>query len=68
MGLRTSRVRSPHSARHTAITLALDNGAALHDVQDMAGHADPRTTRRYDRSRNSLDRHATYALAARLGR
>ena len=34
----------------------------------MSGHLDPRTTRRYDRSRNSLDRHATYALAARLGR
>ena len=23
------------------------------------GHADPRTTRRYDRSRHNLDRHAT---------
>jgi integrase/recombinase XerD len=28
------------------------------------GHADARTTRRYDRSRHSLDRHATYAVAA----
>jgi len=37
------------------------------DVQDFAGHADPRTTRRYDRSRHNLDRHATYALASRLG-
>jgi len=34
----------------------------------LAGHADPRTTRRYDRSRHNLDRHATYALASRLGR
>lgn len=36
----------------------------LRDVQDAAGHADPRATRRYDRGRMSLDRHATYAVAA----
>jgi hypothetical protein len=38
----------------------------LRDVQDATGHADPRTTRRYDRSRHSPDRHATYAVAAWL--
>jgi integrase/recombinase XerD len=27
-------------------------------------HADPRTTMRYDRARQSLDRHATYIVAA----
>ena len=32
---------TPHSLRHTAITLALDAGAALRDVQDFAGHRDP---------------------------
>lgn len=58
---------SPHSARHTSITLALDNGAALHDVQDMAGDADPRTTRRYDRRRGHLDRSPTYRIATALG-
>jgi site-specific recombinase XerD len=57
---------SPHSLRHTAITLALDAGVSLRDVQDFAGHADPRTTRRYDRSRDQLDRNATYILAAYL--
>ena len=57
---------SPHSLRHTAVTLALDAGVPLRDVQDMAGHADPRTTRRYDRARKSLDRHVTYALASYL--
>jgi integrase/recombinase XerD len=36
---------SPHSLRHTAITLALDAGVSLRDVQDYAGHANPRTTR-----------------------
>jgi hypothetical protein len=52
----------------TAITAALNAGVPFRDVQDFAGHADPRTTRRYDRSRHNLDRHATYALASRLGR
>jgi integrase/recombinase XerD len=30
----------------------------------QASHADPRTTIRYDRARGSLDRHATYIVAA----
>ena len=34
-------------------------GAALPGVQDALGHADPRTTRRYDRSRHNLDRSPT---------
>jgi integrase len=53
----------PHDLRHAFVTLSLDSGASLRDVQDAAGHADPRTTRRYDRARNNLDRHPTYALA-----
>ncbi|MEI6241187.1 MAG: tyrosine-type recombinase/integrase, partial [Planctomycetia bacterium] len=53
---------SPHSLRHTAITAALDAGVPLRDVQDFARHADPRTTRRYDRNAANLDRHATYKL------
>jgi len=56
----------PHSLRHAFGTAALDAGVPLRDVQDAMGHADPRTTRRYDRSRHSLDRHATYAVAAFL--
>jgi site-specific recombinase XerD len=55
---------SPHSLRHGFVTLALDAGVPLRDVQDAAGHADPRTTRRYDRGRHSLDRAATYTLAS----
>jgi integrase/recombinase XerD len=55
---------TPHSLRHTMVTLALDAGVSLRDVQDAARHADPRTTRRYDRTRHALDRHATYTLAA----
>ncbi len=58
---------APHSLRHTAITELLDSGASLRDAQDFAGHKDPRTTRRYDHGRNSLDRHGAYVLAARFG-
>lgn len=57
---------SPHSLRHSFATAALDAGVPLRDVQDAMGHADPRTTRRYDRTRHSLDRHATYAVAGFL--
>lgn len=57
---------TPHSLRHSAITIALDAGVSLRDVQDFARHEDPRTTRRYDRARNQLNRHATYAIAQYL--
>lgn len=56
----------PHSLRHSAITGALEEGASLRDVQAMAGHADPRTTERYDRMRGRLDASPVYALAAAL--
>src|SRR5690348_4323606 len=52
---------TPHTLRHAFITAALD---AEGDVQEAASHADPRTTMRYDRARGSLDRHATYIVAA----
>jgi site-specific recombinase XerD len=55
---------TPHTLRHAFITAALDAGVPLRDVQEAASHADPRTTRRYDRARGSLDRHATYIVAA----
>jgi site-specific recombinase XerD len=53
----------PHTLRHAFITAALDAGVPLRDVQEAASHADPRTTMRYDRGRQSLDRHATYIVA-----
>ena len=55
---------TPHTLRHAFITAALDAGVPLRDVQEAASHADPRTTIRYDRARGSLDRHATYIVAA----
>lgn len=54
---------TPHSLRHAFIIAALDAGVPLRDVQEAASHADPRTTMRYDRGRQSLDRHATYIVA-----
>lgn len=58
---------SPHSLRHSAATAALADGAALHEVQDLLGHADPRTTRRYDRNRGALDRSPAHRLAMLYG-
>jgi site-specific recombinase XerD len=55
---------SPHSLRHSFITAALDAGVPLRDVQIAARHADPRTTTRYDRARDNLDRHAVYVVTA----
>jgi site-specific recombinase XerD len=62
----------PHTATagksHCFATELLGNGIPLQDVQDAMGHADPRTTRRYDRSRHNLDRHPTYQMATQLHR
>jgi site-specific recombinase XerD len=56
----------PHAVRHTYATLALDAGVPLRDLQDAMGHSDPRTTRRYDRARYTLDRSPGYLLASYL--
>jgi hypothetical protein len=50
--------------RWTSTGVAGRRGVSLRDVQEVASHADPRTTMRYDRARTSLDRHATYIVAA----
>jgi integrase/recombinase XerD len=50
---------TPHSLRHTFITLALEGRAPLHKVQYAAGHADPRTTERYHHRKDNLDDNAT---------
>ena len=47
---------SPHSFRVAAITDLLTQGVPLEDVQMLAGHADPRTTRLYDRRHRQITR------------
>jgi len=47
---------SPHSFRVATITDLLTHGATLEDVQHLAGHADPRTTRLYDRRQRRITR------------
>jgi integrase/recombinase XerD len=49
-GVRITRPH-PHMLRHTFVTTMLDAGVDLRDVQIAARHADPRTTMRYDNSR-----------------
>jgi len=60
------RAVSPHMLRVSAITGALEAGAPLHRVQELARHSDPKTTQRYNRARGQLDGHAAYALAGWL--
>lgn len=46
---------TPHQFRASGITALLEKGTPLHRVQDWAGHADPVTTQRYNRQRDSLE-------------
>ncbi len=48
-----ARHLGPEAMRHSFATLYLDAGGSLGDLQQVMGHADPRTTRRYDRSRHA---------------
>ncbi len=49
---------TPHGLRASFITLALESGASLHQVQYAAGHKDPRTTERYQKRKVNLDDNA----------
>jgi site-specific recombinase XerD len=50
------RQYSPHSFRVATVTDLLEQNVELESVQDLAGHADPRTTRLYDRRRRKVTR------------
>lgn len=58
---------TPHDLRHGAVTCALEAGEPLHRVQQLARHASPVTTQRYDHSRDRLDSSAAYGLARAIG-
>lgn len=51
---------SAHSMRATFITTALDKGASLEDVQRDVGHADPSTTKLYDRRGYNPEKSAAF--------
>ncbi|CAN5829102.1 tyrosine-type recombinase/integrase [soil metagenome] len=53
-GIRTDI--SAHTARATGITSYLENRGKLEQAQDIAAHADPRTTRLYDRRNVKVER------------
>lgn len=53
-GLPTSY--TPHSFRVTTLTDLLEQGVAIEDAQYLAGHADLRTTKLYDRRKKKVTR------------
>jgi integrase/recombinase XerD len=54
------RGHSTHSMRATFVTTALENGATLDDVQRAAGHAEPGTTKLYDRRGYNPEKSASF--------
>jgi integrase/recombinase XerD len=53
----------PDALRHSFATLYLEAGGSLGDLQVAMGHADPRTTRRYDRARHISSRSPGHVVA-----
>jgi len=54
---------SPHSLRVATITDLLTQGVPLEDCQYLAGHADPRTTRLYDRRQKRVTRNVVERIS-----
>lgn len=59
----TKRI-TPHSFRHTGVTLALDAGAPHNDIINMAGWISANMLGYYDRNRTAIERSPTHLLAA----
>ena len=59
----TKRI-TPHSLRHTFVTMALDAGQAERDIAISTGHSDTRMVAYYDRGRDNISRNSTHAVAA----
>ena len=62
-----SKRLSPHSFRHSFITMALDCGVPERDIIDSTGHTSSRMLQYYDRNRGAIERNATHAVAAFVG-
>src|SRR3954470_1964550 len=56
---------SPHSFRVATVTDLLEQNVPLEEVQHLAGHADPRTTRLYDRRRRKVTRNIVERISIR---
>jgi site-specific recombinase XerD len=54
---------SPHSFRVTGITDLLTQSVPLDDVQYLAGHSSPRTTKLYDRRQKKVTRNIVERLS-----
>ncbi|HLP78701.1 MAG TPA: tyrosine-type recombinase/integrase, partial [Candidatus Paceibacterota bacterium] len=52
----------PHALRATAATNALEHGADIAKVQDWLGHANPATTRLYDKRKNRPEDSPTFRV------
>lgn len=59
----TKRI-TPHSLRHTFVTMALDAGQAERDIAISTGHSDTRMVAYYERGRDNISRNSTHAVAA----
>lgn len=62
----TKRI-TPHSFRHTFVTMARNAGVPDRDIMGSTGHKDSRMIQYYDRAQNDLSRAATHAVAAYVG-
>ena len=58
VGIRGLERLTPHGLRASFITLTLEHGAQLHQVQYAAGHKHPKTTQRYHGRKTNLDNNA----------
>lgn len=58
---------TPHSLRHSFVTMALDAGIPERDIMASTGHVTPVMVAYYDRNRGAVERNATHAVAAYIG-
>ena len=59
---------SPHSFRVTTVTDLLEQNTSVEDVQYLAGHADPRTTRLYGRRGRKVTRNIVERISLNIDR